>query len=102
MNNTTKTETKALWDYINDVDDALLDVWALPDIIGVFIDNYELDTTVDSEDKRYNLGNAAGRLYSLLTLVERAIWAAEEKKEAAYEEYRKSSEDTATPTETTK
>lgn len=98
----TETKAKALWDYVNDVDEALIDVEMLPDIVQVFIENYKLDSLERTDGERYDLGNAGGKLYSLLTLVERTIWTAIEKKEAAYDKYKKSSESTATTTETTK
>lgn len=98
----TETKAKALWDYMNDVDEALIDVEMLPDIVQVFIENYKLDSLERTGGERYDLGNAGGKLYSLLTLVERTIWTAIEKKEAAYDKYKKSSESTATTTETTK
>ena len=98
----TETKAKALWDYMNDVDEALIDVEMLPDIVQVFIENYKLDSLERTDGERYDLGNAGGKIYSLLTLVERTIWTAIEKKEAAYDKYKKSSESTATTTETTK
>ena len=102
MNNTVETSKKIFFDYMHDVDEALIDVEMLPDIVQVFIENYKLDNLERTDGERCDLGDVGGKLYSLLTLVERTIWTAIEKKEAAYDRYKKSSESTATTTETTK
>ena len=102
MNNTVETSKKVICEMSNEIEDTLIEVGTLPDLFQVFIENYGIDMRELTEAQRYDLGNAGGKLYNLLTLAQRIIWTLEEKQERIVSRYIKSSESTATTTETTK
>lgn len=102
MNNTVETSKKVIWEMGNEIEDTLIEVGTLPDLFQVFIENYGIDMRELSQDQKYDLGNAGGKLYNMLTLAQRIIWALEEKQGDIITRYIKSSESTDTTTETTK
>ena len=87
----TNEETKQTEQIINaDIRDAiyeeLLDLEMLPDLIQLFIDAYNMDRLNFTNTDAENLGGSHKQLYSLLSTLQRRLWAINENLHKILEE----------------
>jgi len=75
MDNTNnKVELKSVFELMGEVEDISIKINELPDVIQLLIENNKLDEKDWTQDDEYDFIIQRGKIYNVLTLVQRILW----------------------------
>ena len=101
MDNKKNTTNKVLWDMYDDISEASINLYMIPDILISVVEDLKLDERKLTRDEELDIGRRRQLIHSAIALTSRLIREHEEKLEKIGDQYLKP-EDTKTTEETTK